>query len=195
MKVGTTNSQIAINQACGKAMSEAVIATQPQWVQDAWALQKGIDKWLQPAVPLIVIGVGSVSGGRTPGSGTGGARPPTVINVPKPAQPPTTGQTQIPWTSWPNYPKVILNGREYAQVGNRLYTQHAVDRMQPSGLGTPAGATGPGRSISPNYIEDVIRSSSGVPVRGPNGESRLSYSSGSVEVITEGGIVITVITR
>jgi hypothetical protein len=66
---------------------------------------------------------------------------------------------------------------------------------KPSGLGTPAGAPGPGRSISPNYIEDVLNNTQGIPVKGPAGEARLSYLSGSVQVITEDGIVITVITR
>jgi RHS repeat-associated protein len=106
-----------------------------------------------------------------------------------------TGGGRVLWTSWQNYPKVTVDGREYAQIGDRLYTQHAVDRMQPSGLGTPAGAPGPGRSISPNFIEDVLDNTQGVPVKGPAGETRLSYSSGSVQVITEDGIVITVITR
>lgn len=105
------------------------------------------------------------------------------------------GGSKIPWTSWQNYPKVTQGGREYAQVGDRLYARHAVDRMQPSGLGAPAGAPGPGRSISPNYIEDVLTSSRGLPVKGPNGEPRLSYTSGTVQVITEDNIVITVITR
>lgn len=62
------------------------------------------------------------------------------------------GGGKIPWTSWQNYPKVTRGGREYAQVGDRLYTHHAVDRLQPSGLGAPAGATGAGRSISPNFV-------------------------------------------
>lgn len=105
------------------------------------------------------------------------------------------GGSKIPWTSWQNYPKVTQGGREYAQVGDRLYARHAVDRMQPSGLGAPAGAPGPGRSISPNYIEDVLTNSRGVPVKGPNGEPRLSFTSGTVQVITEDNIVITVITR
>ncbi|NYG58762.1 uncharacterized protein (DUF2384 family) [Nocardioides daedukensis] len=105
------------------------------------------------------------------------------------------GGSKIPWTSWQNYPKATQGGREYAQVGDRLYTRHAVDRMQPSGLGAPAGAPGPGRSISPNYIEDVLTGSRGVPVKGPNGEPRLSFTSGTVQVITENNIVITVITR
>lgn len=105
------------------------------------------------------------------------------------------GGERLLWTSWQNYPKVAQGGREYAQIGDRLYTQHAVDRMQPSGLGAPAGATSPGRSISPNIVEDVLGNSEGVPVKGPNGEPRLSFTSGSVQVITEDGIVVTVITR
>lgn len=106
-----------------------------------------------------------------------------------------TGGEAIPWTSWPNYPKVVQGGREYAQVGNRRYTRHAVDRMQPSGLGAPAGASGPGRSISPNFVEDVLTNSRGVSVKGPNGEPRMSFESGTVQVITESNIVVTVITR
>ncbi|WP_157803632.1 hypothetical protein [Luteimicrobium subarcticum] len=102
---------------------------------------------------------------------------------------------KIPWTSWSNYPKVTQEGRNYAQVGERLYTRHAVDRMQPSGLGAPAGATSPGRSVSPAFFEDVLGSTQGSPVRGPNGEARLSYASGTVQVITENDVVITVITR
>jgi hypothetical protein len=105
--------------------------------------------------------------------------------------------TRIPWNSYADYPKVTINGREYANVGGRPYTQHAVDRLQPSGLGAPAGASGPGRSIAPGYVDDVLTGSQTVrkPVVGPNGEARVSHVSGSVEVITEGDTVITVITR
>jgi len=105
------------------------------------------------------------------------------------------GGERLLWTSWQNYPKVMQGGREYAQIGDRLYTRHAVDRLQPSGLGAPAGAIGAGRSISPNFVEDVLSSSRGIPVKGPNGEARLSFTSGTVQVITENNIVITVITR
>jgi hypothetical protein len=105
------------------------------------------------------------------------------------------GTGRLPWTSWQNYPKTTVDGREYAQIGDRLYSRHAVDRLQPRGLGAPAGASGPGRSISPNFVEDVLSSTRGVPVKGPNGEPRLSFVSGSVQVITENNIVVTVITR
>lgn len=107
----------------------------------------------------------------------------------------TGGGGRLLWGSWNDYPKVTVGGREYAQIGDRLYSHHAVDRLQPSGLGAPAGATGAGRSISPTYVEDVISGSRGVPVKGPNGEPRLSFTGGSVQVITENGIVVTVITR
>jgi hypothetical protein len=53
------------------------------------------------------------------------------------------------------------------------------------------------RSISPNFIEDVLGSTKGTPVKGPSGEDRLSHVSGSAQVITNdtGNIVITVIAR
>jgi hypothetical protein len=103
---------------------------------------------------------------------------------------------KIPWGFWDDYAKVTVNGREYAQVGNRLYTHHAVDRMTPSGFGTAAGAKvgdGAGRSISPNFIEDVITTGTRTDVQ-VNGVTRSIYTSGSVEVVTEGAgrTVITV---
>ena len=77
------------------------------------------------------------------------------------------GPTKLPWTSWQNYPKVTVNGREYAQIGDRLYTKHAVDRLQPSGLGAPLGAVGAGRSVSPTFIDDILRHTKGVDDNGP----------------------------
>ena len=90
----------------------------------------------------------------------------------------------------------MVNGREYAQVGNRLCSRHAVDRRQPRGLGAPAGATSAGRSISPNFVEDVIRTGSTRDVI-VDGVTRTIYSSGSVQVVTEQGgrIVVTVLTH
>jgi hypothetical protein len=32
-----------------------------------------------------------------------------------------------------DYAKVFFNGREYAQIGTRLYTEHAVQAFMPSG--------------------------------------------------------------
>lgn len=88
------------------------------------------------------------------------------------------------WTSWSGYTKVSINGREYAHIGRRNYTRHAVDRMQPMALGTPVGADGPGRNITPNMVEYVIRSGQrSVTTR--NGVRREVFTSGNVSVVTE----------
>uniref|UniRef100_A0A7C1SXR2 Filamentous hemagglutinin N-terminal domain-containing protein n=1 Tax=Agrobacterium albertimagni TaxID=147266 RepID=A0A7C1SXR2_9HYPH len=97
------------------------------------------------------------------------------------------------WGSWNDYPKVTVGGSEYAQVGDRLYTHHAVDSMQPSGLGAPAGNVNPGRSIAPGYVEDVI-SQENYTTKTVNGELRRHYQSGSTLVVTssDGGVVISI---
>ncbi|GAA3817853.1 RHS repeat-associated core domain-containing protein [Sphaerisporangium flaviroseum] len=119
---------------------------------------------------------------------------------------------KIPWDTWQNYPKVTRNGREYANVGGRLYTRHAVDRMQLSGMRysprprpkeggkssrmpqirQAGGAYDYGRSVAPQYVEDAIRSTIGL--RQENGN--ISHWAGSLQVIlNEEAVVITVITH
>ncbi|MFB5763635.1 RHS repeat-associated core domain-containing protein, partial [Paenibacillus medicaginis] len=111
------------------------------------------------------------------------------------------------WGKWSDYDKVNIEGKTFSIVGNRLYTRHAVDRMQPSGMKytseTAGGKVGAsriisseswdfGRSVSPQYVEDVIRSSK--PIAQLNGT--ILYKSGSVEVYTnQAGAVITIITK
>lgn len=75
----------------------------------------------------------------------------------------------------------------------RFDTRHVVDRMQSSGLGTPAGGNGPGRSFPPNLIDDVLRNGTTRTVT-VNGVTRTIHSSGTAEVVTEQGgrIVVTV---
>lgn len=103
---------------------------------------------------------------------------------------------KISWGNWSDYEKITINGQEYAKVGDRLYSRHAVDRMQPSGnkyghLITQAGGDY-GRSVSPQYVEDVIKSTK--PILQENGN--LSYISGSLQVITNPqGVVVTIITK
>jgi hypothetical protein len=107
-----------------------------------------------------------------------------------------TTMGKLPWTSWKNYPKITVGGREYAQVGDRLYTHHAVDLMQPSGLGKPAGARieGTGRSFPPSLVDDVIKRGTTSKVISKDGTERTIHSLGSAEVVTEQGgkVVITV---
>ncbi|WP_135079439.1 hemagglutinin repeat-containing protein [Terasakiella sp. SH-1] len=126
------------------------------------------------------------------------------------------------WGNWNDYPKITKTGpngpQEYAKIGDRLYSQHAVARMQPSGQryssgapaeGQPQPVTGDrlpyinqpginyfdgtdnirGRSISPNHVEDIIQNTT--PVKQANGNLR--YSSGSIDVITSSeGRVVTI---
>ena len=104
---------------------------------------------------------------------------------------------KLEWNTWDNYPKVTYEGNTYAEIGGRYYTQHAVDRMQPSGYGTSSGKVGTeGRSISPTFVEQVIRT--GTPsTKVVDGVNRTVFISGSVTVVTEEGgkIIVTVITK
>jgi len=79
-----------------------------------------------------------------------------------------------PWLSWNNYGKVTHGGREYAVVGGRRYTHHAVDRLQPSGLGRPAASVSnnAGRSVAPRYIEDVLSSTLSIRLRSTASQTR-----------------------
>lgn len=105
-------------------------------------------------------------------------------------------ETKLPWDSWQNYPKKTVDGRQYARIGDRLYSQHAVDRMQPTSLGSPAGTIGPGKTISPNIVEHVIKT--GVTETSTsNGIQRTIYRAGDIGVVTEnnGNIIITILRR
>ena len=104
------------------------------------------------------------------------------------------GTKNLQWTSWAGYEKIVINNKEYAKIGNRLYTHHAVDRMQPSSLGSPAGTIGSGRNISPNIVESAIKD--GVKSEKlVDGINRNIYQLGDVRVITENNdnIIISII--
>ncbi|MEI8408259.1 MULTISPECIES: RHS repeat-associated core domain-containing protein [unclassified Kribbella] len=127
-----------------------------------------------------------------------------------PAEVAATGGERVLWTSSQNYPKVVADGQEYARIGSRLYSRHAVDRMQPSGLRYSAkpgpgegGRTGGvpqivqaggdyGRSVSPNFVEDAIRRTPGVVQENGN----IIHNAGGLQVIlSPEGRVVTVMTN
>lgn len=99
----------------------------------------------------------------------------------------TADSGKLSWTSWNNYSKTTVGGNEYAQIGDRLYTEHAVERMMPRGLTTN------GRSISPNFVEGILKNTKPTIIN-YNGIERQIYRSGTVEVVTENGgnTIITV---
>ncbi|MCX8754060.1 hypothetical protein, partial [Snodgrassella sp. B3837] len=107
----------------------------------------------------------------------------------------TTGNS-LEWNSWQNYKKKTIDGKQYAQIGDRLYSQHAVDRMQPSGLGSPAGTVGAGRNISPGIVEHTIQNGTKTSST-VNGVERIVHWSGDVGVVTEsnGKIIVTILRR
>jgi tetratricopeptide (TPR) repeat protein len=98
---------------------------------------------------------------------------------------------KLPWNSWAQSPKEIVNGKEYAKIGERLYTQHAVEHMMPRGLNI--GSAVEGRSMSPTFVEDVILRGTRTPeIR--EGVQRTIHRLGTAEIVTEQGgrIVVTV---
>jgi hypothetical protein len=109
------------------------------------------------------------------------------------------------WGFWSDYPKVNLNGREYAKIGERLYTQHAVERFLPSGrrtIGNVPVAQGEGggflfhdnaRGIAPYFVEQTILHGSKTWTI-QEAELRTIHRSGELEVVTtrDDHIVITV---
>ncbi len=110
------------------------------------------------------------------------------------------------WWGRSDYPKTTVDGREYAQIGNRLYTPHAVERFAPSGrrsVGDVPVAPGEGgghlpgredaRGIAPAWVEEAIEFGieEWVIVKG---EPRTVHRFGELEVVTtrDDRIVITV---
>jgi hypothetical protein len=102
----------------------------------------------------------------------------------------------IRWGFWDDLDKVTIGGREYASIGGRPYTRHAVERMTPRGFGTAAGTNGvAGRGVPPGVVEDVLQNGAQTGTRVVDGATRVSRTVDNVTVVTEGDIVITVITR
>ena len=168
---------------------------------------------IDKATDTIRKGIDDATKAGIKGAKTGGTK--TKHTVKRAAEPPpklleAAGEGgKIPWNSWRGYKKVTVNGQEYAQVGNRLYTRHAVDRMQPSGLRASryqgsVGSTGGmpqirqagggydyGRAVAPEYVEATISSSRGIVQANGN----ISHTSGSLQVILNPqGAVVTIIT-
>ena len=92
---------------------------------------------------------------------------------------------RLPWGAWRDYPKVVDAGQEYAQIGQRLYTEHATQRMLPTGMG--------GRGIAPGFVEAAIEHGT-TRTQIVKGVTRTIHTAGNVQVVTEQGgrIIVTV---
>jgi len=107
------------------------------------------------------------------------------------------------WGYWRDYPKVRIGTRDYAQIGDRLYTHHAVDYMLPSGRrtvnnlpvaqGEGGGYLTKGRGIPPKFVEEAILHGE-TYTETVKGIRRTIHLCGDLKVVTEenGGIVVTI---
>lgn len=117
------------------------------------------------------------------------------------------------WGTWQDYEKVTKNGQQYALIGNRCYSKHAVERMQPSGnryrqkqKGHPEivrptdflellewdgkdNEEHTGRGVAPHYVEMAIHGSQPVS----QGDGTFIYTNGSLSIIVNSdGDVVTI---
>ena len=100
------------------------------------------------------------------------------------------------WGFWGDLVKVSFQGRTYAQVGGRYFTQHAIERMAPRGFGVAGGTAGvAGRGVPTMVVEDVIANGTVLGQSIVNGALRTTTKLGNVTVVTEQGgkVVVTVI--
>jgi hypothetical protein len=100
------------------------------------------------------------------------------------------------WGHWGDLEKITHNGREYAAVDNRLFTQHAVEHMAPRALGSAPGRNAVlGRGVPPSVVESVITNGQLVSETvSASGATRQVWLSDGVQVVTEqaGRIIVTV---
>jgi hypothetical protein len=154
------------------ALADAVLQT-ASTLFDALGVGKTVLSGLRPPPPHVPAG----------GGGGGGAVGPV---------PPARRL----WGRWSDYPKVTIAGREYANVGGRLYTPEAIERLRPRATAPSAdspydklGSSGSdpieGRGISPEWVEDVIANPESITHTARGSAGGTEYRSGSVRVVTE----------
>lgn len=123
----------------------------------------------------------------------------------------------LPWEQWDDYEKVIVNGKEYAKIGDKfLYTEHMVNEFIPSGFQKHTYrkfGSDTSRGLSPTYINDILTTGlkDGRTVKVTPGDPRFSslidrgiiqksfkydvYCNGSVDVLVDqNNIIVTAIT-
>jgi hypothetical protein len=129
-------------------------------------------------------------------------------NIIKPYTGPSTGykskvdvgdtkqfSTTQSWGYWAQYEKIIIDGKEYAKVGDWLYTRHAVENLYPSKMGRAPGHTSnhDHLNLPPKYINDILSNkNTRFKEVTKNGVNRRLFQSGDIEIVTEGNIVVTV---
>ena len=99
------------------------------------------------------------------------------------------------WGHWSDYEKVAINGKEYAKIGDWLYTRHAVENLYPSKMGRAPGHTSnhDHLNLPPKFVNDIIsnKNSKFAEVK-KDGATRRIYDANDIRIITEGKVVITI---
>ena len=103
----------------------------------------------------------------------------------------------VRWGMWTYLPRTTVNGTEYANIGERLYTRHAIDRMTPMGYGTAVGGSA-GRGIPTMVVEYTLQKGTKIAEEVlPNGVVRETWKMDTIEVVTEQAkkLVVTVMRK
>ena len=103
----------------------------------------------------------------------------------------------VRWGMWTDLPRTTVNGTEYANIGERLYTRHAIDRMTPMGYGTAVGGSA-GRGIPTMVVEYTLQKGTKIAEEVlPNGVVRETWKMDTIEVVTEQAkkLVVTVMRK
>ncbi len=87
------------------------------------------------------------------------------------------------WLLWSQYAKKVVNGEEFAIVGNKYFSKSAVESMVPSGLG--------GSGIPPSVIDDIITNGEKAVFNGKSYNSSLD----AVIITESNGIIVRSITK
>jgi RHS repeat-associated protein len=106
----------------------------------------------------------------------------------------TPGQS-VSWGTWGYHVRygnvVTVEGRQYAVIGGRYYTRHAIDHMTPWGYG--------GRWCPPSVVEATIMNPNRITFgwHSPSRSWRTTYHGSGVDIVTEqhGRIIVTIIPK
>jgi hypothetical protein len=103
------------------------------------------------------------------------------------------------WGYWSNYKKIVVDGKEYAKIGDWFYTRHAVENMYPSGMGKMAGHTSnhPPVNISPKLVNEILDKNNIYTHRtySKYHKTRAQHDLGDIRVITEENVVVTIMRK
>lgn len=117
----------------------------------------------------------------------------------------------IHWGKWGDYPHVEVNGKTYAEIGDFKYTHHAVDEflnpsietnqiLQISPVSGKPSWVEHSRGVPPSYVnwiltEGVENGTTVITEEFKDGVKRLVHQNGSLIVILEDDIVVSIMTR